>query len=120
MATLKGLTTTQKRVEILKDAIAQIKKGKYIVLASNGFVRGYITEKIEELEAAACTLGLKPKQIQLQDHLGRLIENNECEVCAKGALFLSSMIDSLQFYKMLLKMMVSSNQNNLSLRLGSN
>jgi hypothetical protein len=88
----KPLTISEKRVAVLKDAIAQIKRETYVLKESNGYVQEELTYNIKTLVEAAETLEPgSSKKLQLQKYLDRLLkEISTCEVCAKGALLLSS------------------------------
>lgn len=76
----------EKRVAILKDAIAQIKRQAYIAQRCNGYVVNYdMDEEINEF----CTI--KNAQKEFKTVINRFINPEKpCEVCAKGAILLSA------------------------------
>jgi len=94
----KKLTAIQeKRVTVLKDAIAQIKAEKYAVKAHTGYVgrAGINPFNNYDLVAAADScellLGKKAEDVELNKFLDRIITpKSPCQVCAKGAMLISS------------------------------
>lgn len=74
-------TIEQRRIAIIKDAIKQVKQGKYIVMAQNGYVRFVQEFKGQE----ACELNVQAKPLIS----GNKLDQDACEVCAKGALLVS-------------------------------
>jgi hypothetical protein len=86
-----------KRVAILKDAIAQTKLGAYRVKSGTGYVDqgdygSDLGGKIDSMrDTAKLFTGVSAKKLELNKYLDRLInEDNPCQVCAKGALLISS------------------------------
>lgn len=85
-----------KRVAILKDAIAQIKLGAYDPQSCIGFVDGREDLDLGEIFAhmvnvAELLTGKKPENLELRSFIDRVINKQKpCQVCAKGALLLSS------------------------------
>ncbi len=89
----KALTKIeQKRVDIAKDALSQVKAEKYTVLSSNGYVESGKLEDIINKALDSCELftGKKAEDVELKTYIDTAIKIAPCEVCAKGALFLSS------------------------------
>src|SRR5690348_6793252 len=86
----------KKRITILKDALAQVQLGIYNVEASTGYVdrMGHLDldGKIKAVaEAAELFTGKSAKDIELRSFIDNLISKKKpCQVCAKGAIFLSS------------------------------
>lgn len=75
----KKLTKVQRRIEVLKDVLLQLENEKY--KAEQGiYVK--LPNSLSKL-----TRGIKTKHQQAQ--LCLLEEKDACEVCAKGAIFLS-------------------------------
>lgn len=74
------LTKSERRIEIVKDAIAQLQAGSYIT-GQFGYVD--LSDKLTEVKSSN---GLD----QAQDYLEELSKDNKCGVCAKGSLFLST------------------------------
>lgn len=92
VASTKLTPTEEKRVVILKDALAQIKIGAYDVRSSNGFV---VNDELEGKIILLCeisdVISDKGKKEEFKTFIDRMINKKKpCEVCAKGALFLSS------------------------------
>lgn len=91
---VKKLTKLQeKRVAIAKDAIAQLNTEAYV--AATGQYVGLDWQQTDEIEAAAgaCKLftGKDASDFEFNKVLDNVVsKQNPCEVCAKGALFLSS------------------------------
>lgn len=81
-----------KRVAILKDALAQIKAEAYDVKSNNGYVRNdNLHYNIERLCDMADIVAPKGEKTELQYFMNKLVNKEKpCEVCAKGAIFLSS------------------------------
>lgn len=83
-----------KRVAVLKDAIAQIKIGRYSVESGTGYVDNN-TDLRERLEKAAdaCELftGKTANEVEFNKFFDKIITPDEpCQVCAKGAMLLST------------------------------
>lgn len=74
-------TIEQRRIAVIKDAIKQVKQGKYTVLAQNGYVR--FTQEFKG--QGACELNVQAKPLIS----GNKLDIDACEVCAKGALLVS-------------------------------
>jgi hypothetical protein len=86
---LKPLTAAQ-RVEVLKDAISQIKKG-YLTPEHDSYVGNYFLGAVQEKRDAAITLlGNKGKELELKDFLPEILKIEGCSVCAKGAIVISA------------------------------
>lgn len=89
--TKKGL----KRIEILRDAIAQIRAEKYNITPGTYVAFDGDTDKDDQLEAiaSACEM-LEPgssKKEKAADIINKLVtKTRPCDVCAKGALMISS------------------------------
>jgi len=81
-----------KRVAIAKDALAQVKAEKYEVIAGNGYIVNYdLDDQISNLYYSLDEHGQNPEKVELREYLDKMLGNvNKCEVCAKGALFLSA------------------------------
>lgn len=93
---MKRLTKIeQKRVAVLKDAIAQIKAKSYNVKSYTGYVNadgGTLDDEIEKL-AEVCEIveGKEAHEVELKKYMNKLINPKKpCQVCAKGALLLSN------------------------------
>ncbi len=92
------LTPTEaKRVAIAKDALKQVQLEKIVVLSSNGYiVSNELDEKIDTLASEIEAQGNILAKVELREHLDKMLNEAEvdsgykCEVCAKGALFLSA------------------------------
>ncbi len=84
----------EKRVAILKDAIAQVKAEKYEVQAGMGYVdegTGNLPDFYEATQLCELFTGKQAKDVELNKYLDNVItKENPCQVCAKGALLLSS------------------------------
>lgn len=82
----------EKRVAVLKDALAQLKVEAFIAKAGNDYVKNYdLDDNIEKLCDVAEIISSKGKQVELQTYMGQLVSPAKpCDVCAKGAMFLSS------------------------------
>lgn len=84
----------EKRVAVLKDAIAQIKAKAYNVRSGTGYVdqdNGGLEDRINAL-ADVCDIieGKDSSKVQLNKYFNKLInKKNPCQVCAKGAMLLS-------------------------------
>lgn len=81
-----------KRVAIAKDALLQLKAGIYHPKAGNGYVPALDDVDFESI-ANGCEIltGESAEKVELKSYLDKLVNNKKpCEVCAKGALFLSS------------------------------
>lgn len=82
MKTIKKLTKPERRIAILKDALAQVKRGYYISTCGSVWdLDGILDKKEEKL--------YKGKDLQKVLTLEFLKQNN-CEVCQRGALLLST------------------------------
>ena len=81
-----------KRVAIAKDALLQLKAGIYTPETRNGYVP--ILDDVDfEGIANSCEIlvGKPAEKVGLKSYLDKLVNKKKpCEVCAKGALFLSS------------------------------
>jgi len=91
----KPLTAIEaKRVAILKDAIAQVRAKKYLVEANSGYVDNGTNALPDFHEAAeSCKLftGKEADEVEFNKYLDNIItKDNPCQVCAKGAMLLSS------------------------------
>lgn len=75
-------TLTQRRIEIIEDAIFQLKAENYLT-GSYGYLK-----LNEELEDKVFDNKLNNKQAQ--NYLSSISRDKYCGVCAKGALFLST------------------------------
>lgn len=87
----------QERVEILKDAIAQIKAEKYKIESSRGYVSLGIDQDddntfLEKLADVVEVLeGKKAKDVELKKYINKLVTREKpCTVCAKGAMCISA------------------------------
>jgi len=88
----KKLTKSQMRVAVAKDALKQVQLENVVVLSGNGYVVN------DELDNQICSInhdleaqGKDTDKVELREHLdGILGKVSKCEVCAKGALFLSA------------------------------
>lgn len=81
-----------KRVAILKDALQQIKAEAYNVRSGNGYVVSWeLNEKVEALVKVCDIISDTGHKTQIQKFIGKLInKKNPCEVCARGAMLISS------------------------------
>jgi hypothetical protein len=81
-----------KRVAIAKDALNQIKLEKYKVLSGNGYVvNDKLDKEVIKLHESLVAEGKDVAKVELRTHLDKLLGKvKKCEVCAKGALFLSA------------------------------
>ena len=91
----KPLTALEaKRVAVAKDAIAQLKIEAYDAQSSNGFVYldGASEDELSSLvEVSQLVEGKPAHEVELKKYITKLVSNKRpCTVCAKGALFLSS------------------------------
>lgn len=82
----------EKRVAILKDAVAQIKLEALVPRSGNGYVENYeLDDDIKMICNIADIVAPKGKKTELQFYMDKLINKSKpCEVCAKGALLISS------------------------------
>ena len=81
-----------KRVAIAKDALLQLKAGIYDPKFGNGYVPTLDDVDFEGI-ANGCEIlvGESAEKVELKSYLDKLVNKKKpCEVCAKGALFLSS------------------------------
>lgn len=91
----KDLTPLQqKRVTIIKDAIAQLKTEKYIAESSHGYVEldgeNNDVDDITTLERAFTILGGDTKKLETKKFIDKLVSKDKpCTVCARGALCIS-------------------------------
>ncbi len=87
------LTALQKkRVTIAKDALKQVQLEKYKVLSGNGYVvNDELEDEINTLQQEIENKGEDSCKVELREHLDSILGKvQKCEVCAKGALFLSA------------------------------
>lgn len=88
----KPLTKVEeKRVVILKDAVAQIKAEKYVA-TSGTYVDDKLDGKITALdEYLGSVEDRNTEEVELKDYLDKMVSvKAPCEVCAKGSILLSS------------------------------
>ncbi len=85
----------QKRVDVLKDAIAQIRAESYNVMSGTGYVNQDNSSRLNgEIKALVqiCELieGKDASEVEFKKYFDKLITPKKpCQVCAKGALLLS-------------------------------
>lgn len=75
-------TIEERRIAVIKDAIKQVKQGKYTVLAANGYVC-FRQDFGIDVETEGDNVQAKPLIS------GDKLQDGACEVCAKGALLVS-------------------------------
>jgi len=81
-------------VTVLKDAIAQIKAKKYLVQSATGYI-DKSTDALYNLDKAvnSCKIftGKEANELEFNKYFDNIItKDNPCQVCAKGAMFLST------------------------------
>ena len=93
----KPLTAIEiKRVAILKDALSQIKLKAYDVQAATGYVNqnngSNLDNEIEKIAEVCEIIENKPAdKVEFNKYFDKFINKQKpCQVCAKGALFLST------------------------------
>ena len=83
--------TERKRVEILKDAVKQLKLERYVT-NQNGYIQFYDNDEIySAINASEILTGKKAHEISAKKLIDQFVTSKKpCDVCAKGALTISA------------------------------
>jgi len=85
LAKWKALTPAQRKVEIAKDAKAQVLASKYTVCSANGYI---VPRDVKQYERLLSLVGRKSTKDPVTGYAVNQLASN-CELCARGALLLS-------------------------------